>query len=105
MSAREARLKPEYAAEYPGISPNAWMSPKELAKGLVDRVHARRKQGRFTRTFDPTHFEFRGGDAVARPRFRRHRTRSTDTSTTAGDPHLPSNSPRKSPYTPKQHGA
>jgi hypothetical protein len=74
MSEREARLKLEYAAEYPGISANTWMSAKELAKQLVARVHARRKQGLYTRTFDPTHFEFRG-DAAPR---RRDRTRSTD---------------------------
>lgn len=52
------------------------MSAKELAKNLVARVHARRKQGLHTRTFDPTHFEFRGGDDVAR--IGRHRSRSTD---------------------------
>jgi hypothetical protein len=74
MTEREARLKPEYAAEYPEISPNTWMSAKELAKQLVARVHARRKQGLYTRTFDPTHFDFRG-DGTAR---RRDRTRSTD---------------------------
>jgi hypothetical protein len=75
MTVREARLKPEYAAEYPDITPEVWMSAKELARNLVARVHARRKQGLFTRTFDPTHFDFRGGDALPR---RRHRTRSTD---------------------------
>ena len=75
MTEREARLKPEYAAEYPGISSDRWMSAKELAKQLVARVHARRKEGRYTRTFDPTHFEFRGGDAAPR---RRDRTRNTD---------------------------
>jgi hypothetical protein len=74
MSEREARLRPEYTAEYPEISPNTWMSAKELAKQLVARVHARRKQGLYTRTFDPTHFDFRG-DAAPR---RRDRTRSTD---------------------------
>ncbi len=52
------------------------MSARELAGKLVDRVYARRKEGRFTRTFDPTHFEFRGGDSAARARGRR--TRRTD---------------------------
>jgi hypothetical protein len=74
MPVREARLKPQYADEYPGIAPNVWMPAKELARNLVARVHARRKEGRYTRTFDPTHFEFRGDGA---PR-RRPRTRSTD---------------------------
>ena len=76
MNVREARLKPQYAAEYPGITPGVWMSASELAGKLVDRVHSRRKEGRFTRTFDPTHFDFRGGDLRARGRG--HRTRSTD---------------------------
>ena len=77
MTVREARLRPEYAGEYPGIAPDVWMSAKELAKNLIDRVHARRKQGLYTRTFDPTHFEFRGGDGMSR--IGRHRSRSTDT--------------------------
>ncbi len=76
MTVREARLRPEYTGEYPGITPDVWMSAKELAKNLVDRVHTRRKQGLYTRTFDPTHFEFRGGDDVSR--IGRHRSRSTD---------------------------
>ena len=74
MTVREARLRSEYAGEYPGITPDVWMSAKELAKNLVARVHARRKQGLHTRTFDPTHFEFRGGE----PRPQLRRTRSTD---------------------------
>jgi hypothetical protein len=77
MNVREARLKPQYAGEYPGILPGVWMSANELAGKLVDRVHTRRKEGRFTRTFDPTHFDFRGGDSLARTRG--HRTRRTDT--------------------------
>jgi hypothetical protein len=76
MTERQARLRPEFAAEYPGISPNVWTSVKELANSLVERVHARRKEGLYTRTFDPTHFEFRGSDAEPRPP--RHRSRSTD---------------------------
>jgi len=76
MTEREARLRPEFAAEYPGITPNLWMRARELAQSLVDRVHARRKQGLYTRTFDPTHFDFRGGDSA--PRTPRDRSRSTD---------------------------
>ena len=74
MTEREGRLRPEFTAEYPGIPPDVWMPAMELAKQLVARVHARRKQGLYTRTFDPTHFEFRGDGA---PR-RRPRTRRTD---------------------------
>jgi hypothetical protein len=77
VSEREARLKPEYAAEYPGMEPDRWLPAGELAKRLVERTHARRKSRLYTRTFDPTHFEFRGGDPGSRPRV--SRTRDTDT--------------------------
>ena len=87
MTEREARLRPQFAAEYPGISPNVWMPAGELAESLVARVHARRKEGLYTRTFDPTHFEFRGGDAE--PRHPRRRSRSTD--------RLPGSRPSKKP--------
>src|SRR5215210_4421006 len=80
MSQREVRLRPEFAEEYPGISPGVWMSARELAKNLLARVHARRNQGLYTRTFDPRHFEFRGGEPRPRPRL----TRSTDHSMSAG---------------------
>lgn len=73
---REARLRPEFADEYPGILPDVWMPATELAQKLVERAHARRREGRYTRTFDPTHFEFRGGPAGARARGAR--TRKTD---------------------------
>jgi len=76
MTAREARLKPEFAEEYPGLEPAVWMSATELAGKLIDRARTRRKEGRYTRTFDPTHFEFRGGSTI--PRWPRDRTRSTD---------------------------
>ena len=70
MNVREARLRPEYAEEYPGMTPDVWVPVRELARLLVERVYARRREGRPARTFDPTHFEFRGGDTT--------RTRSTD---------------------------
>jgi hypothetical protein len=74
--AREARLRAQYAAEYPGITPAVWMPVAELSAKLIERVHAARREGRHTRTFDPTHFEFRGGSSGPRPRAAR--TRSTD---------------------------
>ena len=76
MDVREARLKEEFAAEYPGIMPEVWIPVAELARKLVERHNQGRKVGRFTRTFDPTHFDFRGG-AEAR-RSGSVRTRSTD---------------------------
>ena len=74
--AREARLRSQFAAEYPGIMPGVWIPVAQLSAKLIERVRVARQEGRFTRTFDPTHFEFRGGDSGARPRAAR--TRSTD---------------------------
>jgi hypothetical protein len=74
--AREARLKAQYAAEYPGITPAVWIPVAELSAKLIERVYAARREGRHTRTFDPTHFEFRGGSSAPRPKA--SRTRSTD---------------------------
>lgn len=76
MDIREVRLKEEFAAEYPGIPPEVWIPAAELAHKLVERHRSGRKAGRFTRTFDPTHFEFRGGGREQRPRG--SRTRTTD---------------------------
>ena len=76
MDAREARLKEEFAAEYPGITPEVWIPVAELARKLVERHNQGRKLARFTRTFDPTHFDFRGG--AQQQRSRSARTRSTD---------------------------
>ena len=79
VSVREARLKGEYADEYLGLTPGVWIPATELARQLIERAHARRREGRHTRTFDPTHFEFRGGPIGARPRG--SHTRKTDRST------------------------
>lgn len=73
---REARLKPEHADEYPGIEPGVWISAAMMAEKLVERVHARRRLSLYTRTFDPHHFEFRGGPTTRRPA--NARTRITD---------------------------
>lgn len=74
--AREARLKIQYAQEYSGLTPEVWIPVAELATGLIQRAYTARREGRHTRTFDPTHFEFRGGSREPRPRT--SRTRSTD---------------------------
>jgi hypothetical protein len=73
---REVQLRPEYAAEYPGIEAGVWQSAAELAQRLVEHTHARRRLGLYTRTFDPRHFEFRGGVSGLRPATAR--TRSSD---------------------------
>ena len=83
MSVREARLKAEFAEEYPGLVPDVWIPATELARKLIERAHTRRREGRHTRTFDPTHFEFRGGPETVRRRG--SRTRKTDRSRLPGD--------------------
>ena len=58
---REARLRPQFAGNYPYLTPGVW----ELAAVLSDRVVAHilgRPDGRFIsreRALDPQHFEFR----------------------------------------------
>jgi hypothetical protein len=76
LGAREAMLKADCAEEYPGLTPGVWIPATELAQKLIERAHSRRREGRHTRTFDPTHFEFRGGPET--PRRRGTRTRKTD---------------------------
>jgi len=66
VSLREVRLRAEFAGEYPELQADVWMRSGELAERLVNRSHARRRQGLFTRTFDPRHFQFRGDEFHAR---------------------------------------
>ena len=59
---REARLRPEHAARYPGIQAGVW----EPAAVLCDRVLAAgllrgSPMGWRDRVLPPEHFEFRGG--------------------------------------------
>lgn len=66
---REARLRPEHAARYPGIEAGVW----EPAAVLCDRVIAggllRGSPGWRDRVLPPEHFEFRGeGPQGQRPR-------------------------------------
>jgi hypothetical protein len=75
---RQARLRAEFAKEYPEIEPGAWMSASELGGKLVERTHARRRLSLYTRTFDPRHFEFRGGEPPRPPSKRGVRTRATN---------------------------
>jgi hypothetical protein len=76
-SQREAQLRPQFAQEYPGIEAGVWLSAVELAIKLVEHTHARRRLSLHTRTFDPRHFEFRGGESE-RARPATARTRASD---------------------------
>jgi hypothetical protein len=62
MAIREARLRPEWAALYPGIDSGVW----QVAAQLVPLVLRQRIQGQATwefarRILIDEHFEFRGG--------------------------------------------
>jgi hypothetical protein len=59
---REARLRPEFGARYPYLTPGAWAPAAVLADKVVAAVLGR-PDGRFIsreRALDPEHFEFRG---------------------------------------------
>jgi hypothetical protein len=70
LGRREARLRPEYAARYPGVQAGVW----EPAAALCDQVMAARllrgsPRGWHDRVLPPEHFEFRGGKTpLKRPR-------------------------------------
>jgi hypothetical protein len=63
-SVREARLRPEYADQYPGIEPGVWF----IAATLAEHLDLRRARGSKDeppsgpRTVSGDHFEFRGGE-------------------------------------------
>ncbi|MGH7526040.1 MAG: hypothetical protein ACREMX_05005 [Gemmatimonadales bacterium] len=68
---REARLRSEYAALYPGIRPDEWESAAILAdRVLADRLRRGMAPALCDRALLGTHFEFRGGRGGegARPR-------------------------------------
>ena len=75
---REARLRPEFAALYPGLDPNNWQDAAVLAEQVLSE-HLRRPSPGYMlsdRVLVKEHFEFRGGDPAGRPRIAR--TRRTD---------------------------
>jgi hypothetical protein len=61
---REARLRPDYADQYPGIEPGVWFTAATLAEHLELR---QAREGELVppggpRPLSPEHFEFRGGE-------------------------------------------
>jgi len=75
---REARLRPEFAALYPGVEPGAWQDAVGIAEQLLSEHLLRPSPGYMLsdRVLAKEHFEFRGGEAPGRPRIAR--TRRTD---------------------------
>ena len=74
---REVRLRSEYAGLYQDLTPDIWVPAREWADVLVRRASAARRLNVHVRTFDPRHFEFRGGPGHD-DRPPGARTRSTD---------------------------
>ena len=75
---REARLRPEFAALYPGLEPGTWQDALGLAEQILSE-HLRRPSPGYMlsdRVLAKEHFEFRGGNHGNRPRIAR--TRRTD---------------------------
>ncbi len=57
---REARLKPEFAALYPGLQADVWVPAADAAAQVL--VMMRRADATFEdRVMNERHFEFRGG--------------------------------------------
>jgi hypothetical protein len=72
---RQARLKPQYAALYPGVVAGEWVPAWLLAEQLM--TCAERGENRGGRVCDPAHCEFRGGGKRP-PELRGLRTRAAD---------------------------
>ncbi len=77
---REVCLKPEFAGLYDDIPAGSWLSASVWAEVLVTRARRARELSVHQRTFDPRHFEFRGGPEPRKPGERRRRTRLEDRS-------------------------
>jgi len=78
FTAREARLKPEFADQYPQLEPGTWETAAEMgAKLLLWQVQQQGTAALATRILDERHFEFRGGW---------YRGSETDLRTRASDP-------------------
>jgi hypothetical protein len=63
---REARLKKEHAALYPGVTPGVWVPVEKLLQHVTDLIHKdRSRSGVITgrRLLHDEHFEYRGSSA------------------------------------------
>lgn len=60
---REARLKPEFADRYPGLTADTWMPVETLLRHVATLLHTRRVEAESItgdRLIREEHFEFRG---------------------------------------------
>ena len=63
---RQARLRPEYAALYPGLRADQWIPAAEAAAQVLAMMRAAGKTFE-DRVMNEKHFEFRGGLPAPRP--------------------------------------
>jgi hypothetical protein len=65
---REARLRPEFAALYPGLTPGRWEPASRIAEAVLANVllHEIGEAPLPDRTLNEAHFEFRGGAEAER---------------------------------------
>jgi hypothetical protein len=73
---RQARLKPQFAALYPGVAAGEWMPAWVLAEQLLSQAEQRGVPPG-ERVCQPAHIEFRGGGKRP-PELRDLRTRAVD---------------------------
>ena len=66
---REARLRPEFTALYPGLTPGRWEPAARIAEAVLANVllHEIGEAPLADRTLNEEHFEFRGGTESDRP--------------------------------------
>jgi hypothetical protein len=58
---REARLRPEFADLYPGLTPGEWESAARIAEAVLANVMLQQMAEAPGRLLPEEHFEFRGG--------------------------------------------
>jgi len=59
---REARLKPEFAHQYPNVPAGLWMPAADMGTALLlSHLHSASPPELGSRVMDERHFEFRGG--------------------------------------------
>jgi hypothetical protein len=65
---REARLRPEFAHLYPGLTPGRWEPAARIAEAVLADVllHQMGESPPLDRPLDEAHFEFRGGAETER---------------------------------------
>ncbi len=65
---REARLRPEFAHLYPGLTPGQWESAVRIAEAVLANLMLQElaETPAHERILPEEHFEFRGGGTAAR---------------------------------------